>query len=104
MDKKTYKIGDIIILQQTGPTYPSLKHPKVKKYIRLYEPINVRYYGSNKDNWSIESYYDTEFDLAKRTDLKWKIRCIVNFVLTTFYIISSNENHVLVCTRKAFEK
>lgn len=104
MNEKTYKIGDIIILQQTGPTYSSLKHHKVKKYLRLYEPINVRYDGSNKDNWSIESNYNTEFDLAKRTDLKWKIKCIVNLVLTTFYIISSNENHVLVCNRRAFKK
>lgn len=93
-----YKLGEIVLLEDTGPTYPCLKLDVIKKYIRLYEPINVKeYYNS----YAIESGYHKITDLAKQTDLIWKIKCIIT---DSLYIISSNKKHMLVCSKYAIKK
>lgn len=94
-----YKLGDTVKLKDTGPTYPCTHNEKVIKYVRLYNPINLKKYDAK--NFTILSGYNTIFDLSKQTNLIWKIKCVITPKL---FIISSNQNHILVCNPYAIQK
>lgn len=99
------KLGDCVKLVSTGHTYSGggskIWRPFVLEYIRRYKPCNASLFGLERKCISIESGYCTIDDLAKRIDLTWKIRCVID---TGIYIISSNKNHMLVASFLAIQK
>ena len=97
-----YKIGDKVIVESTGSSYSNLANnnifgPPIIKYIDRYRPINVK-------NYQIFSGYAQSNDLSKQ-NLQWKIRyCFHNTIFNNIYIISSNQNHILVIEENGLKK
>lgn len=105
-----FKVGDYVKLINTGESYSLWnsngydRHKFFLLYVQRYKPINVIIENNLAfSSIKIKSGFYSSEDLA-RFNYQWKIKFILYINLaTTYYLISSNHNHMLIVNKKAIE-